>query len=119
MMLFVCFISYVFYHEYKAYTHESLNKLESLSSVCSAAILGIGLLLFTDQFPYEDQRLVLTAILLTVMALFIVATAVAVAYEFSSAIKNKSTSSGKEEKRPKKKMVTQAASRLQLMGQDV
>ncbi|KAI9136867.1 hypothetical protein BKA69DRAFT_1101670 [Paraphysoderma sedebokerense] len=119
MMLFVCFISYVFYHDYKPYTYESLNKLESLSSVCSAAILGIGLLLFTDQFSYEDQRLVLTAILLTVMALFIVAAAVAVVYEFSNAMKNKSTNSGKVEKRPKKNMVTHTPSRVQLMGNEV
>ncbi|KAI9136865.1 hypothetical protein BKA69DRAFT_79178 [Paraphysoderma sedebokerense] len=116
LMLFVCFISYVFYYGHTPYSYRSLNSLESLSSVSSAGILAIGLLLFTEQFRSEEQKFYLTATLLTIMATFVAATMAAVAYEFAVSYKSKSVKGGKQ---PKRKVLVLAASRVQLIGQDV
>ncbi|KAI9136642.1 hypothetical protein BKA69DRAFT_112298 [Paraphysoderma sedebokerense] len=88
LLILICVISFIFYHSHQPYTYRSLNHLETLSSVLSAFILAIGMLLYIDQFPAENERFLLTVVLLSLIALFLIATVVAALYEFTSVLTN-------------------------------
>ncbi|KAI9138827.1 hypothetical protein BKA69DRAFT_1040611 [Paraphysoderma sedebokerense] len=80
---------YGVYSKYHPYAYMSLNYLEIQSVISSAIILALGLLLYTNQFPHDDQKMVITALLLALVFGFLLSVIVAIVHELHQAGKEK------------------------------